>query len=350
MRMIERPFGQENRNKLLDEYFDSVGPATPDEAWRYVYLLLLWIDPTTGLAHCYESDKCQPGRPWYARSLAFHTWLASVFDVAADELAAEIDLLFKRAVRDLARAAEIRREQYTMEAEKQRLQYSNQRLPLPGEDTELIQMVTEMLGDHLCAEPSPTLWRDLSSRIRLYVNQENKRKNLLGEGFEDTLAAILRRSEAGAKHDVMVRPTLHDLPGFYPPRGEDPAQQVDLALIRHSDQHRTLITCKWSFRSDRERQFLTDFEAYSRLEAQRRSFDYVLITNEFDPARLASACETRPTNSLMFTSVVHVNTQGPLVTYAASPRGGGRGIDRTRGHIDSGRLESLRAWLEKLEA
>ena len=34
----------------------------PIPAWKHVYRLLLWIDSTTGLAHCYESDKSQPGQ------------------------------------------------------------------------------------------------------------------------------------------------------------------------------------------------------------------------------------------------------------------------------------------------
>jgi hypothetical protein len=346
---IQRPFGQENRNRLLEHYFNDAGAVTADNTWRHIYLLLLWIDPTTGLAHCYESDKCQPGRPWYGRSLAFHTWLADSFGVPADELGTKIDLLFKWAVSDLARAAAISREKYAAEAERQREVYAGQRLPLVGEDSELIQIVIDTLGGHLTGEASPDAWRDLSSKARLYVSQENKRKNLLGEGFEDTLAAILRRQPAvDRRYRVLVRPSLHDLPGFYPPRGEDQAQQVDLALVRRSDQHRTLITCKWSVRSDRERQFLTDFEAYSRLESARKSFDYVLVTNEFDPARLAAACENRPATNLLFSSVVHVNPQGPLVAYDAPITERGKGIGRARTHAESGRLESIQTWLEKL--
>ena len=70
-------------------------------AWQHVYRLLLWIDRTTGLAHCYESDKAQPGRPWYARSLAFHDWVSTEFHVAPANLADDIDWLFREAVKDL---------------------------------------------------------------------------------------------------------------------------------------------------------------------------------------------------------------------------------------------------------
>jgi hypothetical protein len=54
---------------------------------------------------------------------------------------------------------------------------------------------------------------------------------------------------------------------------------------------RTLVTAKWSVRADREEQFMSDFQAYERLESAGRDFGYVLITNEFDAARLRAACE-----------------------------------------------------------
>lgn len=74
---VSRAFGVANRERLLDEYFGTTSHLNAANAWQHVYRLLLWIDRTTGLAHCYESDKCQPGRPWYARSLRFHDWFAS---------------------------------------------------------------------------------------------------------------------------------------------------------------------------------------------------------------------------------------------------------------------------------
>ncbi len=71
---VKAAFGAKNRKRLIDLYFaDQGGLGIQDTAaWRHVYQLLLWIDQTTGLAHCYESDKSQPGKNWYVRSLAFH--------------------------------------------------------------------------------------------------------------------------------------------------------------------------------------------------------------------------------------------------------------------------------------
>src|SRR5438093_12799806 len=101
-RVVARAFGAENRAKLLSRYFAQAGPVATGNAWQHVYRLLLWIDRTTGLAHCYESDKAQPGRPWYGRSLAFHDWVSQSLGVSAKELAQRIDWLFREAVRDLA--------------------------------------------------------------------------------------------------------------------------------------------------------------------------------------------------------------------------------------------------------
>lgn len=75
--VVTRAFGAENRARLLTRYFETADTITTANAWEHVYRLLLWIDRTTALAHCYESDKAQPGRPWYARSLAFHEWVST---------------------------------------------------------------------------------------------------------------------------------------------------------------------------------------------------------------------------------------------------------------------------------
>jgi hypothetical protein len=350
---VSRAFGAENRYRLLDQYFrDSLGEVvTPESAWRHVYRLLLWIDRTIGLAHCYESDKCQPGRPWYARSLQFHSWLSEQFRVSPRDLSDRIDWLFSAAVRDLSIATEASRAQRLDRADAQRRPFVGLDMPRPDEDLELEALISDALKSELGMLPPEDFIRDLLMQIKGHIGSENKRKNLVGEGFEDTLAGLLRRWEPTARrYDIRVRPALHDLPGFYAPRGSDKTKKVDLALVDRATQHRILVSCKWSVRSDREEQFLTDFDAYSKLESSGRSFDYVLITNEFDPARLAAACDNRAGNAQIFTHVVHVNPDGPRAAYSA-PTSGGRaagGMARALGHMATGRLESLQSWLESL--
>src|SRR5437016_3166441 len=129
--VVARAFGAENRARLLDRYFEHAGPVTTSSAWQHVYRLLLWIDRTTALAHCYESDKAQPGRPWYARSLAFHDWVSAQLGVAPAALAEEIDWLFREAVKDLATRAVAGR---SAAFERQRAPYAGRAFPEPGED------------------------------------------------------------------------------------------------------------------------------------------------------------------------------------------------------------------------
>ncbi|SCG38460.1 hypothetical protein [Micromonospora coxensis] len=344
-----RAFGEENRARLLRDYFPRGEDVDPALAWRDVYRLLLWIDRTTGLAHCYESDKCQPGRPWYARSLAFHVWVAGALGVDPGDLDKHIDLLFRNATADLALAAAKNRGRLLPAVAEQRKPYEGMGLPEPGEDPELESIITGSLEPFLLQKPPSELLRNLTERIQAHVSFENKRKNLVGEGFEDTVAALLRRIPSIAeRHSIFVRPPLHHLPGFRTPRANSKTRQVDLALVDNVSTRRTLVSCKWSVRSDREEQFVSDFRDYDQLEEAGQDFEYVLITNEFDPARLAAACEVRRQNSPLFTAVVHVNPAGLYAAYRGPVPQRGRGIARALTHIDSGRLSGLDSWLTEL--
>jgi hypothetical protein len=99
-------------------------------------------------------------------------------------------------------------------------------------------------------------------------------------------------------------------------------------------------------RADREEQFKTDYDDYIRAEAFNSQFDYVLVTNEFDPARLKRACERLERNAPMFTHVVHINTDGLLAAYGAAPE---RSAASVVEHIQRGRLISLSQWLALLD-
>ena len=340
--VIARAFGADNRARLLTRYFDQSEPVTPLTAWRHVYRLLLWIDRTTALAHCYESDKAQPGRTWYARSLAFHAWVSSALGVEPARLGEHIDQLFRAAIQDLARNGLTARPSTHQNARDQRVLC--QGLPEPGDDPELVKLIREVLGPWLDREPPEAKWRELTQRIYWYLTQENKRRNLVGEGFEDVIAALIARLPAARSMDSRSRCLLHHLPGFHPPPPNEKAKKVDLALIQAS--RRTLISAKWSIRADREEQFQSDFETYVKLESVGQDFSYVLITNEFDAARLKAACEKRRQNAPLFTRVVHINLDGVLAAYGQTQRGSATVL---RVHQESGRLTNLQNWLASLE-
>ncbi|MGH9237207.1 MAG: hypothetical protein ACRD3G_04130 [Vicinamibacterales bacterium] len=341
---VDRAFGEDSRLELLQEYFSGSGPVTPANAWVHVYRLLLWTDRTTGLAHCYESDKAQPGRPWYGRSLAFHDWLAKTLNAAPHKIGEDIDWLFRRCTERLAVIAARHQERRAPIAAAQRKAFDGRNLPEPGEDPIFETMIREELGSWLAAEPPPDALRRLAQRIQTYFRLENKRKNLVGEGFEDVLAAIVQRLPESSALQVHARPLLHSLPGFRPPPGVEKPRKVDVAVIR-PDQRRILVSAKWSVRADREEQFGVDFDAYARLEDLGRDFDFVLVSNEFDAARIAAACDRRRQNAFLFNAVVHVNPAGPIAAYGTTGRGS---ANRLPEHIQSGRLISLEQWLERL--
>ncbi len=342
---LGRVFGSENRRRLLNDYFSYFPPqgsVTPENAFRHIYRLLLWADPTTGLAHCYESDKAQPGRPWYERSLRFHAWLAKELGALPSDLGGEIDWLFRRTARDLARGLTEGRLRL---AREQRVAYEGQGMPEPGEDPELELIIREALQPWFRENPPPGVLARLTQQIHEHSRLENKRKNLVGEGFEDVLAGVVGRLQAAGIESMQARALLSEVPGFSAPAERAKAKKVDLVLITKPNSHRVLITAKWSIRADREEQFESDFQSYAMLERASRPFDYVLVTNEFDPARLAAACERQVLARYLFSEVIHVSTDALLAAYGQNLD---RSFRRVEQHIASGRLKSLGGWLEGL--
>lgn len=339
---ITRAFGERNRARLIHEYFALHNdPSIP--AWQHVYRLLLWADQTTGLAHCYESDKCQPGRPWYGRSLAFHEWIARSLDVEPLRLADSLDWLFRRAAKDLAEEFLRITRQRISKAAAQRLPYAGRNMPEPGEEPELLSILKEGLAGHLIGEIPEPKWKALVQKIRDYFGRENTRKNLVGEGFEDVITEVVRR-KTGV--DVRARALLHELPGFNRVRHGEKVNKVDVAILKPKPGRRTLVTAKWSIRADREKQFAADFGDYINAHADTIPFDYVLVTNEFDPARLMRACEKLSGNSPMFSHVVHINTEAIKTTYGVAKSSSMKSV---LAHIERGRLIGFDRWLELLE-
>ncbi|HSN76768.1 MAG TPA: hypothetical protein VL334_16975 [Anaerolineae bacterium] len=95
-------FGRESRVKILKKHLALAGPLSAQDAWKFIYRELLWVDGSTGLAHLYESDKAQPGRPWYDRTVTFTELLCQQFgNLTREQLAREIDQLFRAILHEL---------------------------------------------------------------------------------------------------------------------------------------------------------------------------------------------------------------------------------------------------------
>jgi len=348
---VKAAFGAKNRLRLIDTYFRENGGdgIKAAEAWMHIYRLLLWIDRTTGLAHCYESDKSQPGKRWYGRSLAFHDWVSAELAASPARLAEHIDWLFIRAAKDLAAEVMRKASKVAAVAEKQRGAYEGRGFPKPGEDPELVSLIREEAGSYLAAEPDSEVWSRLVPRVRQYLSLDNKRKNLVGEGFEDVIEQVVKRVCSDSGVEVNARKILHEIPGFNRVRRGEKANKVDVAIVRPG--MRTMVTAKWSVRADREKQFTTDYNDYLNAESDNKPFEYVFITNEFDPARLMRACEKLEGNALMFKHVVHINTAALVATYGhiESNEEQGSTIQSVMSFIESGRLISLEQWLKGLQ-
>jgi len=193
--------------------------------------------------------------------------------------------------------------------------------------------------------------------LREYWKQENKRKNLLGEGFEDVLAAVVNAA-CVAGIQARTRISIADVAGFHPLGAKDKATKVDVIVENPQWTRPALVNVKWSIRADREDQLWDDFKEYVRFDRDQRGFDHYLITNEFDPARLNAVCDRREANNFIFKQVVHINTDGVLAAYGPPPaavqnaeqakRAADSSMQRVRQQVQQGRLISLSQWLAGL--
>jgi hypothetical protein len=342
---IKAAFGAENRARLINLYFDNQSFVSSANAWKHVYRLLLWIDRTTGLAHCYESDKCQPGKHWYPRSLAFHAWVSNELGVATVDLAESLDWLFNKATLDLSRYILYSQERVIAKARKQMLPFAGMSFPSPGEDPELVHIVNDVLHPYFSNNPPDDVWRQLVQRVRQHVSLENKRKNLVGEGFEDVLALTLGKVLDQSKWAISPRIALQEIPGFKNERKGEKINKVDVVAVSGDLARRILITVKWSIRADREKQFPAEFASYVNAKSDMNPFDYVLVTNEFDPARLLRACEMTAANHYMFSDVVHICPEALKAAYGKECDNSMKSVVSL---IDSGRLIGLDKWIAKM--
>jgi hypothetical protein len=285
------PFGHEQRRHVIDRYLSSAGTLTPEGAWVHVYRLLLWIDPTNGLVHAYESDKSQPGRYWHSRALRVTARLAEDFGVPVPQLRDHIDILFRDCLAELVRREDGReRGKLLTEAED-----------VEAEDpdtTGLVAVIEQIVGP----EQHATAVR-IADAARKHLAVENKRKNILGEGLEDVLGVLIERIAGVPASRMKLRAPLSGLPGYRAPASRRKEKRPDIAIFEGGRRTEMLISSKWSVRADREDQLADEYQFYIDHQTQDAAPEKVLITNEFDRARLASAVESP---RFRFDRVVHI--------------------------------------------
>ena len=353
---LDRPFGKASRALAIQEFLASLEPRPASDMWKSVYELLLWTDPTTGLAHIYESDKSQPGRHWYPRTLAFHQWFAQQLGVRPRVVHRHIDFLFRQCLRVLAVKEGTVLAKRMRDAEKQYAPYEADGLPEPGENPELEDEVQQRVAEETGIALSKDAVRTMISIVQARLKRENKRKNLLGEGFEDTLAAVLGHAASATSESVRfyTGKPLVELPGFRELPSGAKKRTVDLAILGHPDDPfdsetapRTLVSVKWSVRADREEQFGVDYQAYADSEVSGHGFSFVFVTNEFDPAPSAGGVlSTRPRPAALRLRRARLPRGAP----GRPTRNLREGWPEVRKYIEDGRLIGLDEWLVRLGA
>lgn len=296
--MAPSPFGHETRLRVIEEYFAEAGVLTTDDAWQHVYRLLLWIDPTNGLVHAYESDKCQPGKHWYQRALRVTAQVSKDLGVPQATLRQALDVLFRACLSELERHEG---------SKKAKAALADEMEADDPDPTGLVAIVGRLLP-----EGHDGLAPKIAEAARKYLSVENKRKNILGEGFEDVLGVLLGRVAHVPQDRMKLRARLSELPGFRTPSSKRKEKRPDISIFEEGARTELLISTKWSVRADREDQFADEYLFYRDHLVQARPPETVLVTNEFDRARLISAVESP---RFRFDRVVHVRPELLEVAY-----------------------------------
>lgn len=267
------------------------------------------MDGSTGLAHLYESDKAQPGRPWYNRSVIFTDLLCSSFGgITRDQLRRRIDRLFRACLEELLSNRQSLNSITVNVGELAEALVVADILDdvspegvadVVGEpedssytpDSELVVEFAAILGQRLRVpkRQADSLAKDLVARARFYFTVERKRQNVLGEGFEDLLHLLMVNIGKVSPDRVKVRQRANTLPGFRSTKtARERIEAPDIATV--GDERTELIaSVKWSLRHDRQKQLSDELDCYAELLSQADFPRYVLITNEYDPGRLVNA-------------------------------------------------------------
>jgi len=325
--------------RILSSYFDSAGDVTTTNAWEHVYRCLLWMNEGAGLAHIYDSNHMQPGKVFYSRAVRFTDALCALWQVDRPGLAKLIDQLFRSCVVELLR--------------------QGVSATASGNDDGIAAALESELTGEIAAElmvagvaeiDAGPLARRIELKARYFFTIGNKRKNALGEGFEDLLELLLIKASCIPPDRIKTRTPVSQMPGFRraPPKtkgGRTPREpRPDIAVVEGAITH-VIATAKWSLRQDRETQLASEYQAFQMNKTQPTELRYALITNEFDLARLRNVCDAIPggAGGYIFHNVYHVAL--PLLQEAHGAR-----FDPLRPYVEIGKLGSLSDFLEDMQA
>ncbi len=332
--MAATPFGRETRVRVLNEYFDQAGKVTEENAWEHVYRCLLWENVSAGLAHIYDSNHMQPGGGFHSRAVRFTDLLCEKLGTDKQGLFDQIDYLFKGCIAEFKR--QLREQPQLLEERK-------------VQDSELFAAIWKILTDEgIADERAEKVAANIEQVSRDFFTLGNKRKNALGEGFEDLLEILLQRVSNVPAGRIGLRRGVSKLPGFrrspIRPQGSRREPKPDIAIFEGDITH-VICTAKWSMRQDREQQFLSEYNAFQANKVQSTELQYVLITNEFDTARLSNVARAMPggLGGYIFHQIYHINHLLLQETQQAQ-------IGEVEHHIGTRKIQSLSDFLRNMKA
>lgn len=339
----DTPFGRGTRMRVLKEYFAQAGPVTDDNAWEHVYRCLLWFNIGAGLAHIYDSNHMQKGGNFHSRAVRFTDLLCKHWKIARRELPGQIDVLFKGCVEELKR-----REALEAEQEEELELEDGTDIDSETESELLVAIQNELASEGIGDNRAKPLADKIERLSRYFFTIGNKRKNALGEGFEDLLMMLLQRASKIPEKRLALRVPVSKLPGFVksPPLlvGEKKKREPrpDIAVIDENITY-LITTAKWSMRQDRETQFQSEYSSFQMSKSQSTELRYALITNEFDLARLRNVLAAMPGSAggYIFHTVYHICL--PLLRETH-----GNGFKDIEPWVGTGKLRSLSDYLTEM--
>jgi hypothetical protein len=356
--MARLPFGKDTRIKLIRKHLEERDELTPITAWQFIYEELLWIDISTGLAHLYESDKAQPGRHWYNRTVKFTNLLCEKFgNITRAELKGKIDRLFRAII------AEIPHSEGTEISEDNAKRALTETQVPDKVINEIVEAATSRNGssenatdEDLAVEFTQIILEQTSldrnqaeqlaitlvRRARFYYKVGNKRQNVLGEGFEDLLQILMIKVAKVPEGRIVMRTRANKLPGFKSKSNRKREEAPDIAVIGTSETQ-ILASVKWSIRHDRQKQFSDELNSYAELLDQPVRPKYIIITNEYDPGRLLFLCNVEPHQGFEVDRVYHINPEILLGVLSDHDR-----FSDLKHQIETGKIGSIKEFLEDI--
>jgi hypothetical protein len=141
-----------------------------------------------------------------------------------------------------------------------------------------------------------------------------QRQNPLGIAFPVLIRYILQTFGNNAiSYDLEV-PAQAVFPGIVVP-GRSPNPKIDI-VVRNQSRIKAVISCKWSLRHDRLSDISNECPTYKQAASWTRTqIDYLVITNEYDPARLNKLLDDSCVDAL-----VHVHKPLPTTVCGLNSR------------------------------